>query len=252
MSNDAPFGELRNAQGERLDYACAAGAGPEQSGPLVVIGHGVTANKDRAWAVALAGALSKVGFANLRFSFSGNGSSDGDFRQSTVTKEVADLGAVLDAVASDERPICYVGHSMGGAVGVLRAATDERIRWLVSLAGMVNTHDFAQRKFGDLTPDKDRMWDKSACPLSVAFMDDMAKIQSVLPQAGKIRVPWLLVHGIPDTVVPVSDSREVRAAATACPTKRLVEIDGADHLFSGEHEAAMTEAVVSWFGEQTA
>jgi len=30
--------------------------------------------------------------------------------------------------------VCYVGHSMGGAVGVLRASRDQRIKFLVSLA----------------------------------------------------------------------------------------------------------------------
>ena len=65
MSEAAPFGELRNAQGERLDYACAGGAGPGED-LLVVLCHGVTANKDRAWATTLAQELTDAGFASLR------------------------------------------------------------------------------------------------------------------------------------------------------------------------------------------
>ena len=166
-----------------------------------------------------------------------------DFRDSTVSKEVGDLGAVLDAAG--DRPVCYAGHSMGAAVGVLRAAEDPRIRYLVSLAGMVHTADFARRKFGELTPGRDVMWDKPECPLSQAFLDDMAAVGSTLPLAPRIRVPWLLVHGSGDTVVPVEESVAIADAAGA----RLVTMAGADHLFSEGREAAMARHVVAWLEE---
>ena len=123
--------ELRNLAGEALDFAFSPGADGRPD--LVVLGHGVTANKDRPFLVALSESLSAAGMANLRFSFSGNGGSEGRFEQSTVSKEVADLGAVLDALedSGGGHRIAYVGHSMGGAVGALRAAQDSRIRLLV-------------------------------------------------------------------------------------------------------------------------
>lgn len=243
--SETPFGELRNVQGERLDYACAGGAGPENSGLLVVICHGVTANKDRAWAQTLAAALSEAGIANLRFSFAGNGESEGDFRECTISKEVTDLGAVLDAVAG--RPLCVVGHSMGGAVGVLRAAEDARIDYLVSLAGMVDCAGFYARKFGELTPGQDLMWDKPECPLSATFELDMQAVGSVLERGAEVEVPWLLLHGDADTVVPIEDSRAISATG---PRAQLIEVAGADHLFSGEHERTMAERVVHWLQGQ--
>jgi len=230
---------IRNGQGESLDYSYQAGA--EESGPVVVIGHGVTANKDRAWAVALADGLGAAGFASLRFSFSGNGDSEGDFRESTVTKEVEDLGAVLDAV--EGRAVIYAGHSMGGAVGVLRAARDTRIQKLVSLAGMVHTGPFARRKFGELVPGRDAMWDKPECPLSRAFVDDMAQVRTVLPLASAVKIPWLLIHGTADSVVPFSESLEIRSAAGT--GAELVAIEGADHLFTGREED-VARVVVAW------
>lgn len=237
--------EIRNEQGERLDHAFTSGGGADR--PLVVIGHGVTANKDRDWAVALANALNDAGYDALRFSFSGNGESEGDFRASCPTKEAADLGAVLDAV--EDRTIVYVGHSMGGAVGVLRACEDDRIRYLVSLAGMVDTADFARRKFGELEPGVGVMWDKPECPLSQEFLDDMAGIGSVEPLAEAVRVPWLFVHGTADTVVPYDESETILARAAG--ETELVTLPGADHLFSGDDTARMTAAVVDWLGRTT-
>ena len=230
---------IRNTQGEKLDYSYQAGA--EEPGPVVVIGHGVTANKDRAWAVALAGGLAAAGFASLRFSFSGNGNSEGDFRESTVTKEVEDLGAAIDAL--DGRPVIYVGHSMGAAVGVLRASRDSRIGKLVSLAGMVHTGPFARRKFGELVPGRDLMWDKPECPLSQAFVDDMAQVRTVMPLATGVDAPWLLIHGTADSVVPFSESLEIRNAAGV--GAELVAIEDADHLFTGREED-VAQIVVAW------
>ena len=169
--------EIRNSQGERLDHTFHPGS--EGCRDLIVIGHGVTGNKDRPALVALSEALSSAGIPSLRISFSGNGESEGRFEDSTISKEVADLGCVLDAL--DDWRVGYAGHSMGGAVGVLRAASDDRIQTLVSLAGMVDTAEFFERKFGALTPDEGHMWDIPECPLSGAYADDMRAISTVTP-----------------------------------------------------------------------
>src|SRR5690606_8229043 len=116
-------------------------------------------------------------------------------------------GAVIDA--AQKREVIYIGHSMGGAVGVLRAAKDPRIKALVSLAGMVHTNDFAQREFGSVKPGEGFMWDDTDCPLSQKYMDDLAAIGTVVNEAPKIKVPWLLVHGTADDVVPIQDSHDI-------------------------------------------
>ena len=237
------FGTIRNSSGEVLDYTFHAGT--EGSRHIAVLGHGVTGNKDRPFVVALAEGLAAAGIHALRFSFAGNGASEGCFADATISKEVEDLGAVLDVL--DGYSVCYVGHSMGGAVGVL--SRDERIRLLVSLAGMVHTHAFAEREFGEEVPDEGCMWDEPDCPLSQAYMDDMAQIDTVVERGAEIAVPWLLIHGSEDDVVPIADSHDILAQAS--DTAELVVIDGADHVFS-EHAQVMVEKVVGWLQGQWA
>ena len=232
------FGEIRNDEGERLDYAYHEGA----EGKLVLIGHGVTGNKDRPFVVALAEGLSAAGIAVLRFSFSGNGESEGRFIDSTITKEVTDLRAVIDAVG--DRRLCYVGHSMGGAVGVIAASQEHQIRFLVSLAGMVHTRAFAAREFGDVTPDDGCMWDEPDCPLSSTYMNDMNQLDSVVELGAKMMVPWLLVHGTDDDVVPIQDSRDI-IGRTRAPTE-LFEISNGDHVFNDDAMPPMVNKVVEW------
>lgn len=231
---------IRNRHGERLDFTYHPGK-PDQA-TLVLIGHGVTGNKDRPLVIELALALAGAGVHALRFSFAGNGGSEGRFVDSTVSKEVEDLGAVLDALPGWR--IGYAGHSMGAAVGVLRASTDARIRFLISLAGMAHTAEFARREFGTVTPGAGLMWDKPECPLSTAYVDDMNRIGSVTNAARQIRVPWLFVHGVPDDVVPIQDSRDLFAVAHE--PKKLVELPTADHVFSDANAAAMAQAVAQW------
>ena len=236
------FEAMTNRAGERLDSTFH----PSESGSsreLVVIGHGVTANKDRTWAVALAEAVSAAGFPALRFSFAGNGDSEGRFEDSCPTKEAADLASVIDAAeAAGHRQVIYAGHSMGGAVGVMAAAVDPRIGALISLAGMVDTAGFAKRKFGEQFPG-DLMWDKPECPLSKAFLDDMQQIGSVEAMSERIEVPWLLIHGREDTVVPFEDSVQV-ARRTPAPVE-LALVPGIDHVFSGA-EAPLAARVLRW------
>lgn len=242
-STEPVFDDLRNSAGERLDATFHDdGHGTPGDRVLVVIGHGVTANKDRDWAVALSNTLQADGIASLRFSFSGNGDSEGDFRESCPTKEAADLRAVLDACGDWQ--VIYVGHSMGAAVGVMVTSLDIRIRALVSLGGMVHTGDFAQRKFGELTPGVDLMWEKPECPLSQHFLDDMATVDSVLTSGANVLVPWLLIHGSADTVVPLEESEAMMEQAGG--EVELVAMDGADHVFSGEAAPAMARVVSDW------
>jgi len=240
------FGEIKNRYGEQLDYTLHKSE--KGSKNIVVLGHGVTGNKDRPFVVALGEGLAAAGIPALRFSFSGNGESEGKFTDSTISKEVEDLGAVLDHLK--EYTVCYVGHSMGGAVGVLRASEDRRIRLLVSLAGMVHTKAFAQREFGDVTPDEGFMWDEPDCPLSQVYMDDLTQIDTVVDLSSQIAVPWLLVHGDEDDVVPIEDSHDILAKANS--HAQLVTIEGANHVFSDEYTPVMVEKVIAWIKTQLA
>ena len=240
-----PF-EIRNGCGERIDHAYrpAGACGDEAPATLVIIGHGVTSHWDRPWQTELADALASAGLPSLLVSYAGNGQSEGRFEDVTPTKEASDLGSIVDAVSTwGVRRVIYVGHSMGGAVGVLRACADRRIALLVSLAGMFHVHAFMQRHFGHLEPGRGLMLDKPGCVWNRTLEADAARLGSLTSQAAAVRVPWLLVHGDADELVPLQDSVDARAAADGRPD--LVTLPGVDHRFSGAIPA-MSSAVLSW------
>lgn len=232
--------QIQNLQGERLDVAFHGGT---KLGTLVILGHGVTGNKDRPLLVAVAEGLAAKGWPCLRISFSGNGDSEGEFGESTITKEIGDLCAVLATVPQEKR-IAYIGHSMGAAVGVLTASRRMDIQALVSLAGMTHAADFVEREFGDVEPGKGCMWDDEDCPLSEAYVEDLKTIGNTLEAASSVKQPWLLIHGSADDVVPVKDSRD--AFDTAQGVKELIEIPGAGHVFGEESYGRIVDAVDSF------
>lgn len=236
--------EIRNVHGERIDFTFTRGAAGCRR--LVLVGHGVTSHKERPWLIALCQALRRAGIASLRFSFAGNGDSEGRFEDATISKEIADLGSVVDALS--EWDLAYAGHSMGGAVGLLHTIRDARIRAFVSLAGIVHVRHFMQAHFGHLEPDKDVMLGKPHCPLTRKFLDDAMRYGSLLEAGKQVRVPWLIVHGTADEIVPLQDSLDMAAAAPG--RVELVQLDGVDHRFT-HHEEDMTTAVVSWLRATT-
>lgn len=239
-------GDIVNSRDESIDHTFHRA---DRRDFLVILGHGVTGEKDRPLLVAVAEGLAARGWPCLRISFSGNGASGGRFEDATVSKEIDDLKAVLATVPDDVR-IAYAGHSMGGAVGVLTAVRDLRIRVLVSLAGMTYTAEFCDREFGDEVPDKGVMWEEEGCPLSQTFVDDMHAIGDTLEAAASVSQPWLLIHGMDDDVVPIRDGHDAHTAASC--VKHWLAIEGAGHSFGDDSYQAIVDAMDAWLSEHLA
>lgn len=221
--------------------------GDAGSPDVVVIGHGCTSDKDRPWSRALSTALAARGIASLRVAFSGNGDSEGRFEDCTLTKEVADLRAVALALERGGLRAHYVGHSMGGAVGLLAAEADARIRTLVSLAAVTHTREFILRLFGEL-PFGEPMLGKPRCPWNRALRDDFVAHGSLTGRVPAVGAPWLVVHGTADEVVPVAHSRDLVRASSG--RAEVVELEGVDHSFTGAGEVRLVEAVVPWLAHR--
>lgn len=235
-----PGTEIRNREGEAIDYTFHPGSRPDA---LMILGHGLTGNKDRPLLVALANGLAGLGWPCLRLSFAGNGNSEGKFEDSCISKDIRDLQAVLDVVP-DNVSVVYAGHSMGAAAGVLTAARDLRIRFLISLAGMTHAAAFVEREFAGIVPDQGVMWEDENCPLSRAFVDDLTMIGDTLSAAEAVTQPWMLIHGEADDVVPVEDGRDAFEAAVC--EKQWLAIPGAGHVFDDASYPQIITAVDQW------
>lgn len=240
MLQDTTF---TNRDGETLDVSFHPA---ERTDCLVLIGHGVTGDKDRPLVVAVAEGLAAKGWPCLRMSFSGNGQSEGDFRDATISKESDDLIDLIEQLPEGLR-LAYGGHSMGGAVGVLTASRDPRLEVVINLAGMIRTAAFCEREFGEVTPDQGTMWDEPDCPLSQAYVDDLHGLGDLVEQVRQLNQPLLLIHGTADDVVLPEDSKDAHQAANG--PKRLLLVEGAEHSFDETTYGQVVDAAAEWLAE---
>src|ERR1700692_5147627 len=109
---------------------------PERA-PLAyaLFAHCFTCGKDVLAAKRIAVALSAKGIAVLRFDFTGLGSSEGDFANSTFSSNVADLVRAADHLRKTfEAPALLIGHSLGGAAILAAAGQIAEAKAVVTVA----------------------------------------------------------------------------------------------------------------------
>jgi len=91
--------------------------------PLVILCHGLTANRNGALLRLIADSLEARGIASLRFDFNAHGESEGLFEKMTIPNEIEDARNVVRWAEADGRfgRIGLMGHSQGGVVASMLA-----------------------------------------------------------------------------------------------------------------------------------
>ena len=112
--------DFPNAKGEKLAAVLDLPAGTPRA--YALFAHCFTCGKNVVAAKRIADALTALGIAVLRFDFTGIGSSEGEFANTTFSSNVDDLVAAADHLRKTRQaPALLIGHSLGGAA-VLAAA----------------------------------------------------------------------------------------------------------------------------------
>src|SRR6195952_788422 len=124
--------QFAGAEGHQL----AAALDLPEAAPLAyaLFAHCFTCGKDVLAARRIALALAARGIAVLRFDFTGLGSSEGDFANSTFSSNVADLVRAADHLRDTRQaPAILIGHSLGGAAILAAAAKIPEARAVVTI-----------------------------------------------------------------------------------------------------------------------
>jgi dienelactone hydrolase len=258
-----------------VDVRAAGRAAPR---PAVVVVHGFKGFKDWGMFPPLAERLARAGFTAVAYNASGSGVDDTGafvwperFGRNTFSAELADLSAVVDALARGEldtapaTSLGLLGHSRGGGTAILQAARDPRVRALVTWAAISTVDRWTDpaelthwREQGRLDVVNARTGE--VLPLYTAVLEDVEghrdRELNIAAAAAAVRVPWLLVHGGADT--SVSPAEADRLAAAAQPgVVRPIRVERAGHTFGAVHPwNGMTDDLetvfretVAWFGK---
>jgi uncharacterized protein len=191
--------------------------------------------------------LHERGFDVLLFDLRGHGESDPS-RLSLGRRERADIRAVMTwaqtAGFSDDR-VGWLGYSMGGSTVLMEAARNPRIQAAV-----------LDSPYGDLPKLlKIQLSKHSGLPgwfnpgiLLAARWVYGARTDDLVPtrfaRAWGER-PLLVIHGESDTIVPVSQARELASAAGACCL--TMTLPGVDHVKCYDSDPAGYVRVVGAF-----
>jgi len=224
------------------------------SGRGAVICHGMMSYKDSPKHRGIAERLCARGHTVLRFDFSGRGESDGDLTGMTISRQVEEAGAAVEALLEKRvSGIGLIGSSMGGAVAILTTARRGKRYGIQALATM------AAVGRADLLPERAvgtkglAAWERRGSievegePVGYSLVEDTRKID--LPEEAKdIACPWLILHGERDEVIPVEDARLLHSASGGRAGLEIVP--GADHRFSEEvHREHITSRIVDFIDE---
>lgn len=221
---------------------------PVERPPLaVVLCHGLPSGEPRdpddPGYPGLARELGRMGLAAASFSFRGCYGSDGDF---SIRGWLEDLRAVIDTVAERTgAPVPVVGSSLGGAVGLVAAAADDRVRLAVTLAAPSSLGELAGPDARDAFLDRLR---EIGLIRSPGFPDDpeawAAEFRETDPSDAVRRFgrPLLVVHGEADDTVPVEHASTLAENASGSVTK--VVLDGVGHRL--RHEDAVLGLLFAW------
>jgi dienelactone hydrolase len=244
---------LPGALGEILIDVRAGGRGSPR--PAVVVVPGFKGFKDWGMFPPFAERLARAGLSAVSVNLSGSGVDDrGEFTlvqrfgHNTYSAELDDALQVVDALArgalgvAAPSSIGLVGHSRGGGIGVLAAAEDRRITALATWAAISSVERWS--------PAEQREWRAAGVkeivnartgqrlPLYPDVLDDIERHATgrldILGAAGRLAIPWLIVHGTEDESVSSLEAEALHAAAKA-DTVRHLPIDGAGHTFGTVH-----------------
>src|SRR6516164_4547486 len=133
MAMPAERFDFPNNQGHNLAVLLDRPDGPIRA--VALFAHCFTCGKGNKAARLIAHNLISHGIAVLRFDFTGLGSSEGEFANTTFSSNVDDLVAAADHLRTQvAAPAILIGHSLGGAAVLAAAHRLAEARAVVTIA----------------------------------------------------------------------------------------------------------------------
>ncbi len=237
----------------------ATGPGPH---PTVILLHGYPGNERN---LDLAQAVRRAGLNVLYFDYRGTWGSGGEFAITHALEDVAKAverarsAAWASAYRADPDRVALVGHSLGGFLGAMTTAADERIAGFAFLAGAdlgwMGRHAREDAgTYAGLESIFRQGMDAEGGPVHgdarrvASEMVSRAEAWSVPSRAAELATrPLFLVAAARDEVTPKTEHHDrVIAALRQAGAERLTEVVfDDDHVFSA-HRVALATQLVDW------
>lgn len=215
---------------------------PDPDAALVIC-HGFRGSKDGGGrAIMLADAVAAIGVTVVRFDFTPH---------ATLTQQIAEIKSVVEFCRECiGTQIFLLGRSMGGSAALSFAAQDGAVAGLCLWATPWNLEETFQLSLGvqhyqQLAKGEGVVLDDEYGQVSLTphLIKDMQSydLLDCVRQIG--RIPIMILHGDHDTVVPLSQAKDIYRMAAG--SRKLIVIEGGDHQFINHYEQAQRE-LLNW------
>ncbi len=240
--------DFPNASGERLAGLLDRPMGEPTA--YALFAHCFTCGKDILAAKRIAEALTGLGIAVLRFDFTGLGASAGEFANTTLSSNVADLVAAADHLRrTHQAPALLIGHSLGGAAVLAAASAVAEARAVVTIAAPSDpghvAHLFKDR-VAEIRAGGEVEVALAGRPFRIRreFLDDVAE-HKLAAQLADLRKALLIFHSPTDDIVGIDNASRIFAAAKH--PKSFISLAGGDHLLSRRGDAVyVANMIAAW------
>jgi uncharacterized OsmC-like protein/alpha-beta hydrolase superfamily lysophospholipase len=243
--------DFPNAQGQSLAALLDRPAGEPRA--YALFAHCFTCGKDVHAAKRVAEGLTALGIAVLRFDFTGLGSSEGEFANTTFSSNVGDLVAAANELRRRaQAPAILIGHSLGGTAVLAAAAEVAEARAVVTIAAPCDP-SHVTGLFKDGLEDIAAKGEVQATlagrqfRINRAFVDDLAE-HKLMQRIANLRKALLIFHSPTDEIVAIDNASRIFTAAKH--PKSFVSLAGADHLLSRRSDAAYVADVIRAWAER--
>lgn len=221
----------------------------ENSKAYVLFAHCFTCGKDFIAASYISQALVKLGFAVLRFDFTGLGNSEGDFADSNFSSNVDDLVAAAEYLSTNfKAPSVLIGHSLGGAA-VLRAAAQipsaKAVVTIAAPADAAHIKNLFQCELETIKQQGEAHVELAGRPFKIKqqFIDDLESHDT--SHIGALNRALLVMHSPLDDTVSIDEAEKIYTAAKH--PKSFISLDHANHLLTDKKDAVYAaQLIASW------
>jgi hypothetical protein len=209
---------------------------PTAKPPCVITAHGLFSSKDSDKFISIADSFTRHGLAVIRFDFGGCGESSGSIADTTVSRRLKELTAVV-AFARQHPALSnrlgLLGSSLGGYVSLLHASRDRAVH---ALSVWATPYDLLDLRHN--IPEEELL------RLKQDFFIDAAgyHLEPVLSALAFVQI----IHGHNDTIVPYPHARKLFSLISQ--PKELQIIPSGDHsLTCAEDRKVAIEHSLRWF-----
>lgn len=243
--------QFAGAEGQQL--AAALDLPEREPVAYALFAHCFTCGKDVLAARRIAVALAVKGIAVLRFDFTGLGTSEGDFANSTFSSNVADLVRAADHLRETRMaPSLLIGHSLGGAAILAAAGQIPEAKAVVTIAAPsdpAHVTGLFKDRIEDIRKHGKVEVQLAGRPFQISseFLDDIAE-HGLMDHVAKLHKALLIMQSPTDDTVGIDNATRIFIAAKH--PKSFVSLAGADHLLSGRRDAAYVADVIAAWAER--